>query len=212
MKVHLLFFIVMVLLVVSCKKFEDAKPTSRTSLIHFYGGTLSYEGVKAELDADGGFIIIGNIHKSDFVSDLVVIKTNSQGQMLLQNIFPSSSASDIKVTSYGYLIAGDSIEYQPNPDRISELVNTRARLIKMDFNQTIGHDLNKDTTINVGSAAAPVISRVDFDGSGITFDNSGDIVLLGSFKSPEPGSLTNSYLTGIDPATFTVTWVQPQEF
>jgi len=81
----------------------------------------------------------------------------------------------------------------------------------MDFNQTISHDLNKDATINVGTATAPVISHVDFHGSGITFDNSGDIVLLGSFKSPEPGSLTNSYLSGIDPSTFTVKWVQTQD-
>src|SRR5260221_3269008 len=159
MKVQLLFFGVLCLLAMSCKKFERAAPTSRTSLIHFYGGTLSYEGVKAELDADGGFIIIGNIRKSDFVSDLVVIKTNARGQMLWQKIIASSSASDIKVTSDGYLIAGDSIEYQANPDKISELVNTRARLIKMDFDQTISHDLNKDATVNVGTVGAPVISH-----------------------------------------------------
>jgi hypothetical protein len=212
MKVLFPFFILMCISVVSCKKFEDATPTSRTSLIHFYGGTLNYEGVKAELDADGGFIIIGNIHKNDFTSDLVVIKTNSQGQMLWQKIIPGSSASDIKVVSDGYLIAGDSIDYQPNPARISELVNTKTRLIKMDFNQTITHDLNKDSTVNVGTAGAPVISSVDFHGSAITFDNSGEIVLLGSYKSPETGSLTKSYLMGINPATFSINWVQTQEF
>jgi hypothetical protein len=82
----------------------------------------------------------------------------------------------------------------------------------MDFNQTIVHDLNRDATVNVGTVVAPILSRVDFHGSAITFDNSGDIVLLGAFKTPDAGSLTKSQLTGIDPSTFAVKWVQTQEF
>jgi len=35
---------------------------------------LNFQGVKAVEDQDGGFVIIGNIIKNDFVTDLVLIK------------------------------------------------------------------------------------------------------------------------------------------
>ncbi len=207
MKVTLAFF-VLLLLVFSCKRFEDAVPTSRNTLIHFYGGRLSYEGVKAVEDQDGGYILIGNIHINDFVSDLVVIKTNALGQTSWQKVIPSSSASDIKVVSDGYIITGDSIEYQPNANQISEIVNTRARLLKMDFSQKITIDVIKKDSINIGSVASPVYSQIDFHGNAITFDNSGNIILLGSFKSPAPGSFQKSYVDGLDPKTGALHWTQ----
>src|SRR5260221_8571029 len=207
MKIRLLFLLAAIVLL-TCKKFEDASPTPRNSLIRFYGGSLSYQGVKAEQDQDGGYIVVGNIVKNDFVSDLVIIKTNSLGQKMWQKTIPNSSASDIKIVADGYLIAGDGIDYNPNPINITELVNTRARVIKMDFSQTVLFDMEKKDSMNVGTVTAPVYYQIDFHGDAITFDNSGGIILLGSTKTPETGSFQKSTIDGLDASTGNRKWTR----
>jgi hypothetical protein len=212
MKVHSIVFIILCLFA-SCTKFDGASPTSRNSLIHFYGTSVSHLGVKAVPDADGGFVMIGNIKRNDFVTDMIIIKTDNQGHTLWQTIVPSSSASDIKILSDGYLIAGDSIEYQPNTDRISEIVNTRAMLIKVSSTGDKAPSVfTKEDIVNIGTVASPVYSQIDFHGSAMTFDDAGDLVLLGSYKSPETGSLEKSFLAGIDPSSYSLKWLQTQEF
>src|SRR4051812_24709201 len=121
-----LLFILLAIVLVTCKNIEDVKPSERNTLIHFYGSDVSYEGIKAVVDTDGGFIIAGNIIKNDFVKDIILIKTDSKGKKLWEKKFINGSVSDLKVLPDGYLIYGDSIDYQPQSDRISEIVNTSA--------------------------------------------------------------------------------------
>lgn len=187
----------------ACTKFEDAELTSRKSFIYFYSSGASYTGAVAEIDSDGGYIIGANIPLSEGGSDALIIKTDASGNKSWEQLIKSSSISALKTDQNGYFILGDSIKLNPTSSEVTELINTRTRLIRMDNQGNIQNDLSQRGSIETDDGR---ILEVDFHGSAMATDNAGNLLLLGSRKAP--GSNERSFITCINPNTFAVSWSQ----
>jgi len=199
----ILYFLTFLLLTLSaCTNLDDAPLEKRNTFLHFYEGAHSYTASAAEV-TDDGYIIVGNIGLTDgntIDSKIVVIKTDFYGQRIWERTIDGGTASSVKVTPQGYIIIGDSIQYNPNSEQIPELVNSWSRLIQMD------HTGNKDSD---NSYAVRVIlpgdtTHVDFHGDAVTFDDLGNLLTLGTFKSP--GGHEYSYIASLDPITLDTLW------
>lgn len=188
----------------SCRKFDDANPSSLSSFIRLYEGTVGYKGIMAtETESKDGYIIVGNVQKNIQETDAIVIKTDILGNTVWQQTISNSVVSFVEPVSDGYLIVGDRIDFDPNASQISEISNTDAQLIKMDLDGNIVQQfIRKDSVITSTDTL-----RVDYHGSAVTIDQSGNLILLGSFKNPVGNSFERSFVVALDP-TFQVVWSQ----
>lgn len=196
-------FILFILTAWACNNIEDAKPSGKNSFIRFYEGAVGHQGIMAIPDVDGGYVLTGNIQRDNVISDIIVIKCDDAGNQIWQSVITNSSVSSIRLVSDGYLIVGDSIEYDPASSVISEIENTHARLIKMDFNGNITMEYLKSDSILTGSDTL----HVDFHGSGVNLDASGNIYYLGSLKGPLAGNYERSFIAVLNPS-FELIWSQ----
>ena len=172
-----------------CSNLDDAEVPSRNSFIKFYGSERNYEGVAAEVDSDGSFLIVGNAPGTTQTPPAtVVIKVNDQGTKIWSSdvLIPNTSVASAKVLSDGYLLLGDSIELQANATETSEAVNTSMSIIKLglDGQKIGGMEFYKDSTIQVNRGLTTISLHVDFHAAAAVQDASGALVVLGSFKVP----------------------------
>ena len=177
--------IVLILLVASCTKFEEAELTDRNTFVHFYSSGTDYVGTVAELDRDGGYILSGEVRKSDGVTDAIVIKTDSRGRKIWEKVIPSGVVNAIMPTDNGYVLAGDSIHLNAISSHVHELINTFCRLISMDLRGNI-----TDNHISSGSVVRtinnqPATLNIDYHANALTMDKNGMIIVLGSFRVPD---------------------------
>src|SRR6187402_990733 len=129
----ILYFLIFSLLMFSaCTNLDDAGVEERNTFMHFYEGANSYTAAAAEITPEG-YIIVGTVLLVDATttdSKIVIIRTDPYGQKIGDEIFlPGGTASGVKVTANGYIIIGDSIQYNLNSEEIPELVNNWSRLI-----------------------------------------------------------------------------------
>jgi hypothetical protein len=165
--------------------------------MHFYESANSYTATVAEI-TDDGYIIAGSItFSNDTLSpNILLIKTDKQGKKLWEKAIPGGTSSGLKVTSNGYIIIGDSIQYNPDSEKISELENDAARLIFLDMSGSIIQDRSFSRKVSN--------TRVDFHGDAITFDDQNNLITLGTFKAP--GSNEYAYLSAINPSNMDTIW------
>lgn len=188
-------------LLTACNNLEDATLRERNTFMHFYEGANSYLATSAEIAADG-YIIAGTITLSDPTVDskIILIKTDFYGQKIWEKIIDGGSASAVKVTSNGYLIIGDSIEYNVDSDQISNLINNWSRLIEVDNNKNIVSDISfSQKRFSSGDT-----SHIDFHGNAITFNQQGHLITLGTFKIA--GSSEFAYVAALDPSSLDTLW------
>ncbi len=199
--------IILVLIAVlgwSCKKFDDAKPASLGSFIRLYEGVVNYQGVMSmESTANDGYVIIGNIQKNSQETDVIVIKTDLLGNTVWQSVIPDGTASFVHPLDDGYLIVGDRIDFNPEANKISEIVNTDAQLVKMDLDGNIIQQFNIQDSVITSTDTL----RIDYHGSAVTTDANGNFLLLGSFKNPVGISFERSFVVSLD-ASFQKVWSQ----
>lgn len=170
------YFAVIFLLLAGCTQFEDADLTERRTFVHFYSSATNFGGLVAELDNDGGYILSGEVRHDNGLTDALIIKTDARGRKVWEKLIPKGVVKSIKRTQNGYILAGDSIQLNPNSPEISELVNAYASLMLMDSQ---GNILAKQILTDSTSTLT-----VDYHGDAVTIDGNGDIVMLGSFRVP----------------------------
>jgi len=199
-----LFFVTLISFFYGCSNIEDAKPTERKTFIHFYEGTVGYNGVMAtESSAQDGFIIVGNIQKNSQETDVIVLKTDPLGNLMWNQIIPNSEVRFVKSLDDGYLIVGDRIDFNPDANQISEINNTDAQLIKMDLDGNIIQEFFKRDSVITGTDTL----HIDNHGSAVNIDATGNMILLGSFKNPVGTNFEKSFVMAIDPS-FQIAWSQ----
>jgi hypothetical protein len=183
----------------ACTNLGDAKLEERNTFMHFYEGGNSLVAAGAAQTADG-FVIAGTIAITGEApgSKIIVIKTDVYGQKVWQKVIEGGSATSLRVTENGYIIIGDSIQYNPTSENIPELVNNWSRLITMD----IQGNITADRSFAVKLKTASDTSHVDFHGDAVTFDNTGNLITLGSRKVP--GGFEFSYVAKLTPALDTL--------
>jgi hypothetical protein len=179
-----------ILICCACSKFEDASLTDRKTFMHLYTSGASYEGMLAEVDHDGGYIVAGHTEKEDGSTDAMILKVDSRGFKVWETKFVNSIIRSVKVTESGYLLFGDGIEINEDVP-ISEIVNTQAKLVFMDRLGNVEKQI-------VRRGTTPQGLEIDFHGNAVTIDNNGKMVLLGSYKDPNENeqSFIASYSAG----------------
>jgi hypothetical protein len=206
----LLLFIIFL---VACTNLEDAEIPVRETFIRFYASTEIYEGISAEADTDGGYVILAKIPQetnSPLITSTVIIKVNDQGGKVWtdDSILPGIEARHIIPQTDGYIITGDSIKKNLTATETSEVLNTSFALIKLDVNgqKIAGREFYQAAQISVNRGLETVKLHVDFKGSASLVAADGDIVTLGSYKAPN--STERIFLAAFDPANFS----QPRWF
>lgn len=187
-----------VILCNGCTKFEDAEITDRNTFVHFFSSETNYLGGVAELDSDGGYILSGEIRNDDGKSDALVIKTDARGHKIWEKVILNGVINAVKPSANGYILVGDSIQTNPGSGEVNELVNTYARLLLMD---TQGNILAQHITSGSVRRAVnnqPVDLNIDYHGNAFTVDNSGNIIVLGSFRIP--GEHAATFVSAFNPA------------
>lgn len=197
---------ILALSIVGCTQFDDAEPTDRKSFVRFYSNTTSYSGVVAEEDTDGGYIIGGIVGVAP-ESHAILIKTDNRGNKLWETIIKNGTLNSIKPISTGYLVLGDSIELNEGVEEVSEIVNYRARLLKMTNQGTLERSFVKSDSVYANlNTDDPDTLQVDYHGEALAFDNANNLLVLGSFQ--EPGKNKRSFVSALNPNTFTPIWVK----
>ena len=183
---------------VACTKFEDAAPTERNNFVHFFSSATDYVGNVAEIDADGGYILSGEVRKSDGTIDALIIKTDRRGHKLWEKLIPSSVINAIKPVENGYVLAGDSIKLNPTSPDVNELVNTYARLMLMDGNGNIASKHVLAGSILTTQNNQDVTLNIDYHGEAVTLDGGGNVIMLGSFRVP--GQNESAFVSAFNPS------------
>lgn len=196
---------VLLTLLLSCTRFEEAEMTERQTFVHFYSSAADYVGNVAELDTDGGFILSGEVSKDDGSTDALIIKTDSRGRKIWEKVIPKSVIKAIKPWENGYIITGDSIQANPQSAEVHELINTYARLMLLDHEgNTIAKRIST-ATITRRQNNEDVVLNVDFHGQAVTLDAAGSIIMLGSYRVP--GQNESSFVSAYNPGNISdATW------
>lgn len=182
------------LLLTACTKFEDAEMTPRKTFVHFYSSAANYIGTVAELDKEGGFILSGEVRYDNGETDALIIKTDSLGHKRWEIVIPKGSVKAIRRAANSYFLLGDSIQLNPGSLEVNELINTYARLTHIDLT---GNVLSQHITARTIIRSSDTLN-VDYHGDALEFDQSGNIVVLGSFR--EPGENEATFVAGFNPS------------
>jgi hypothetical protein len=194
-------FFCLAILASACTKFDDAELTQRDSFLQFYSSGNNFNGTVAELDTDGGFIILANIPKEDDNFNSLLIKTDSRGFRTWEKTFENTVLKSIKTTETGYLVLGDSIKINPNSNDPTQFVNTQTLLMQLDASGEVQRFYIQEETEDDGNGNEV---EIDFHGNGI-LTSPGEILILGSRKTRNGNQRT--YVTSFN-ASFAPQWTQ----
>ncbi|HPM32942.1 MAG TPA: hypothetical protein PLJ60_21590 [Chryseolinea sp.] len=200
-----LLFITIAILFQRCQNLEDAPIDNRNTFMHFYEGGNSYVASAAEITSDGGFIIIGTITVIGDVNEskMVIIKTDRFGQRLYdETIIDGGTSSSVMETNNGYIVLGDSIQFNLNSERTSDLVNNWSRMVTLNAELEVQTD--RSFALSKDDPNDPNDFHVDFHAKSITKDNQGNLITLGSFRVP--GATENSFIAALDAITLDTIW------
>lgn len=210
MKKLSLFLIVLIgLLFQQCQNLEDAPIDNRNTFMHFYEGGNSYVASAAEITSDG-FIIVGTVLLAGDVNDskMIVIKTDRFGQTIWETMLDGGVGNSIMETSNGYIVLGDSIQINPNSEKIADLVNNWSRMVTLNGNGVVQTD--KSFAIKRDDPSDTIDIHVDFHAKSLTKDDQGNLITLGSFRIP--GTTENSFITALNPATLDTLWTKQYNY
>lgn len=182
-----------------CTPFEDAEMTARNTFVHFFSSATDYHGIVAELDTDGGYIVSGEIRNINGLSDALIIKTDARGHKVWEKTFPNSVMNAVRPFQGGYVLLGDSIQTNPGSPEVNELVNSYARLLRIDGEGTIVEEHITSGTVTRTVNNQPVKLTIDYYGSALNLDASGNLVVLGNYRVP--GEKQSSFVAAYDPGS-----------
>lgn len=188
-------------LLAGCKAFEDADLTERKTFVHFYSSATSHIGSAVELDTDGGYIMSAEVKYDNGTTDALVIKTDARGHKIWEKLIPSGLIHAIKPTGNGYIVAGDSIQLNPQSGQVHELVNSYGKVMRMDSQGNIVAQHVSTDTRTISDNNQLVTLTVDYHADAVALDADGNVVVLGSFRVP--GENESTYVTAFDPSDLT---------
>ena len=191
------------LLLVACNNLQDANVPDRKTFIRFFGSPRSYTSAVVERDADGGFILAGNIAELDNegVSDslrrpgIILVKTDNQGNKLWDFSMLGANVHAVKPLGggpgqpFGYLITGEGIELNPKSSESSEFVNSQFLLMKLVHSDagnttTIEKQYSRDSSVVATRGTGQVTLKVDFKAEATVAVDANQIATLGSYQVP----------------------------
>jgi hypothetical protein len=179
----ILSFLLIALLLWTCQNIEDASPSKRNSFIKLYEGPYDITANDLEIVSDG-YVVVGNMSvppEGNAVDSIVtvVFKIDFNGNRIGDfHYYIGGSGKSIKqLPGVGYIIVGDRIKRDLNPEFVANGTIASARLLIIDeaFGETpLFTGYRSD---NSGNAI-----KADYYGGSVTVDEAtGDIIALGTY-------------------------------
>lgn len=158
----------------SCDTASNVEDPDLNYFVKYYGGDGNQYGVDMEMLSDGSFLLLGNSSRSNFDSDIYLVRVKAEGEIIWERRFrqDNSRAKDLEPTADGnFIILAD---YQ------SEVAATQFKLLKISSDGVL-----LDSTTNVGTEAndySHTVSRL----------NDGGFIVSGTTELTSTYSLQNS--------------------
>lgn len=176
------YLIIFILTAWACSDIEDAKISDKKTFIQFYEGPYSYDGVEVEAVSDG-YTILGNMHITDDSTVALLIHTDKRG--ILQgvvNYYPGCTGKALEPIRNngqvsGYLIVGDSIKVDQLAEQVANIQVYSARILKVNTTGQIVQSKSFSDLI-----LDPIRVKIDYKGCSLTFNDQGEIIVLGTYK------------------------------
>jgi hypothetical protein len=181
-----------------CNNIEDATPSERNSFIRFYEEARNLKGISAEQTSDG-FIILASEEDNNRVNG-ILIRTDRNGNEIASErvVLPDFSPKALKISSDGYYVTGDRIQFNPASENLFDLTVTSAMLYHIT--------LSGDTTSVIARDTAQV-AKTDFHGSSVTLTDDA-VIFLGTFKQARALAYERPFITALDPVTLDTLWAK----
>lgn len=161
----------------TCQNIEDADQSDRQTYIRLFEGPYDWEATDIESIPEG-YIILGNMflpqEGSAFDSTVTVLfKTNEDGIRISDyTFFTGGTGKSIKqLANGGYIVIGDSIKRDLNPENVANGVISSARFL------VVNNNLTRGDVVYLSDESASEI-KTDFYGGTVTFNEAGDIIIL----------------------------------
>lgn len=185
-----------------CANIEDATPSKRKTFIRFYESAISEFGVSAEAH-NNGFVLVSYEIKNQIHNTIIRITDASGNERTSERIvIPHFKANALKISSDAYYLAGDQIELNPSSENLFDLRVTSAVLKKATFDGNVSTYIARDSGLS---------NLTDLQGSAVTIDPSGNIVLVGSFQHATAQAQIKPFVTVLDPVSLDTVWTKPYE-
>jgi hypothetical protein len=162
----------------TCQNFEDATPSSRQTFIKLFEGPYNWESTAMEI-VDDGYVIVGNMYLpqqgSAFDSTVtLVFKTDKNGNRVSEyNFYTGGTGKAIKrLANGGYIVVGDSIKRDLNPDDVANAVISSARFL------FINENFDRSITVYLADESSSTIKTDFYGGTVTTRQDNGDIIIL----------------------------------
>jgi hypothetical protein len=213
---YILLIVFISLLTWTCQNIEDASPTKRKTFFRLYEPPYNLTATDFEITNDG-YVILGNMSVPPAGSAVdsivtVVFRVDKSGNRLSEfTYYLGGIGESIKRhPDGGYIIVGESIKRNLNPDFVANGIKSSARILVIDDNFVL-----KTTLIEKDPAVNPEIP-MDIYATGLTIHpDTKDILVLGTFipgvqnqlTEPERPVLINYSYSGND-FSLTETWRQ----
>lgn len=175
-----ILFTLISLLLWTCQNIEDATLASRDTFIKYYELPYDLEATDFEPVSDG-FVILGNLSvppDGTAVDSIVtvVFKTDNLGNRISDyNYYYGGSGKSIKQhPDGGYIIVGDSIKRDLNPEFVANGIISSARILVID--NSFVEQFRLTITDENGS-----IYKTDFSANAITINSNDEVIILGSY-------------------------------
>lgn len=182
-------------LVLTCKNFDSADPSPRTTFLKFHEGPYSITATAMEAIPDG-YIIVGNMIVDDVANDTVfvetvIIKTDESGNRTQDfSRIAGGTGKAIKPilnsgTVSGYVVVGDIIKVNPLEEQVANVSITSLRGLLLNDNLVL-----LDTFQVADLRTSPTEIKVDFTGEALEVTDDGRIIVLGTSKRAVPNQQT----------------------
>jgi hypothetical protein len=190
-------FFLLLLLLTQCQTLQDADPVERKTFLRFYERVNDYTGKTTAVLSDG-YLIAADLAKENGSSDIVITKTDQQGNIVWENSeLKDATVQSILTLSDGYLIFGARIEIDPTAQQVTDLIKNKTLLAKITSDGTLSASRVFENSENL---------KTDLSGDALTQDKNGLIYGVGSMIVP--GERTRAFTIGINPTSLDTLWYE----
>jgi hypothetical protein len=204
MRLQAIIFSALLLSLNACQNIEGTEADNPRTFIKVYEGPYGYTAANIESSPDG-FVILANTVDANNDPLTVVFKVDQNGNRVgSPSYIGGGTGSFVKrLPEGGYIIIGDSIYNQANPENVNDFQVISTRIIIVDENLQPQQKIVKaDVTNPVG--------KIDYRSTSITITPTGKLIILGSYQESDDKPVKPYISTFVkDGDTYSESWYKP---
>lgn len=152
------------IIIFGCNGPEDVDPKSRSTFFKVIGTSLNSTGYKT-IEVFDGYVTVSTAI-SDTTEYSYLTKTDKDGNVLWNQIYPDTNGLDVIALNDGYIVVGDSINSQGVGDNATKIL-----LFQVDGNGNV---------VNSTTLGDPSATPRDYHGVSLAKNSTDEIVVLGT--------------------------------